>query len=216
MKYVRFQLITLGGFILLFVGAGIFDVANGIPLTPLQILWVNFAIDVLLAIGLGFDAAAPGLMRRRPRDASASIIDRALGIRLGLAALLVAALALAIVAWGENRYALTVATTMGMTTLGLMHIVAALEAREPTETIFKRYTIENRRFVQLIGAALMLSFLVTALSPLQRIFDTVALTAAQWGICLIGPIVYLAITELGKWFERHSGEGGPAPALAET
>ena len=202
MKYVRFQLITLGGFILLFVGAGIFDVANGIPLTPLQILWVNFAIDVLLAIGLGFDAAAPGLMRRRPRDASAPIIDRALGIRLGLAALLVAALALVIVAWGENRYTLTVATTMGMTTLGLMHIVAALEAREPTETIFKRYTIENRRFVQLIGAALVLSFLVTALSPLQRIFDTVALTAAQWGVCLLGPIVYLAITELGKWIER--------------
>ena len=86
MKYVRFQLITLGGFILLFVGAGIFDVANGIPLTPLQILWVNFAIDVLLAIGLGFDAPAPGLMRRKPRDASAPIIDRALGIRLGLAA----------------------------------------------------------------------------------------------------------------------------------
>ena len=216
MKYVRFQLITLGGFILLFVGAGIFDVANGIPLTPLQILWVNFAIDVLLAIGLGFDAAAPGLMRRRPRDASAPIIDRALGIRLGLSALLVAALALVIVAWGEDRYALTVATTMGMTTLGLMHIVAALEAREPTETIFKRYTIENRRFVQLIGAALVLSFLVTALSPLQRIFDTVALTAAQWGICLIGPIVYLALTELGKWLERHSGEGRPAPATAET
>ncbi len=202
MKYVRFQLITLGGFILLFVGAGIFDVANGIPLTPLQILWVNFAIDVLLAIGLGFDAAAPGLMRRRPRDASAPIIDRALGIRLGLLALLMAALALVVVAWGEHRYSLTVATTMGMTTLGLMHIVAALEAREPTETIFKRYTIENRRFVQLIGAALALSFLVTALSPLQRIFDTVALTAAQWGICLIGPIVFLAVTELGKWFER--------------
>ena len=202
MKYVRFQLITLGGFILLFVGAGIFDVANGIPLTPLQILWVNFAIDVLLAIGLGFDAAAPGLMRRRPRDASAPIIDRALGIRLGLSALLMAALALVIVAWGEHRYSLTVATTMGMTTLGLMHIVAALEAREPRETIFKRYTIENRRFVQLVGAALVLTFLVTTLSPLQRIFDTVALTAAQWGICLIGPIIYLAVTELGKWLER--------------
>ena len=87
MKYVRFQMITLGGFILLFLGAGIFDVASGIPLTPLQILWVNFAIDVLLAIGLGFDAAAPGLMRRRPRDANAPVIDRELGIRLGLAAL---------------------------------------------------------------------------------------------------------------------------------
>jgi P-type Ca2+ transporter type 2C len=205
MKYVRFQLITLGAFILLFLGAGIFDVANGVPLTPLQILWVNFAIDVLLAIGLGFDAAAPGLMRRKPRDASAPIVDRALGIRLGLAALVVSILALIVVAWGEHRYGLTVATTMGMTTLGLMHIVAALESREPTGTIFKRYTIENRRFVQLVGATLVLSLLVTTLSPLQRIFDTVPLTAAQWGICLLGPIVYLAFTELGKLAERHAG-----------
>ena len=216
MKYVRFQMITLGGFILLFLGAGIFDVAGGIPLTPLQILWVNFAIDVLLAIGLGFDAAAPGLMRRKPRDASAPVIDRELGIRLGLAALIMAVLALIVVAWGEHRYALEVATTMGMTTLGLMHIVAALEAREPGETIFKRYTIENRRFVQLVGAALVLSLLVTTLSPLQRIFDTEPLTAAQWGICLIGPLVYLAMTELGKWLNRRSGRVYHAPAPAAT
>ncbi len=85
MKYVRVQLVMLGGFILTFVGAGLFDVAGGSPLTPLQILWINFAVDVLLAIGLGFDAPVPGLMRRRPRDASAPIVDRALGTRLAVA-----------------------------------------------------------------------------------------------------------------------------------
>jgi Ca2+-transporting ATPase len=216
MKYVRIQLIELGAFILLFVGAGIFDVANGAPLTPLQILWVNFAIDVLLAVGLGFDAAAPGLMGRRPRDANAPIVDRSLAIRLGPAALVMAALTLGIVAWGDHRYDLIVATTMGLTTLSLMHIVAALEAREPTGTIFKRYTIENRRFVQLIGAALVLTFLVTSLGPLQRIFDTTSLTSAQWGICLLGPIVYLAMVELGKLIDRRRGQGHPALASAET
>ena len=102
MKYVRVQLVMLGGFILTFVGAGIFDIAGGAPLTPLQILWINFAVDVLLAIGLGFDAAAPGLMRRAPRDASAPIVDRALGIRLAIASLIMAGLALAVVAWGEG------------------------------------------------------------------------------------------------------------------
>ena len=84
-----------------------------------------------------------------------------------------------------------------------MHIVAAIEVREPTGTIFKRYTIENRRFVQLVGAALVLTFLVTALSPLQRIFDTVPLTSAQWGICLLGAIVFLAAFELGKLIDRQ-------------
>jgi P-type Ca2+ transporter type 2C len=205
MKYVRIQLIELGAFIILFVLAGAFGVAGGAPLTPLQVLWINFAIDVVLAIGLGFDAAVPGLMQRKPRDASAPIVDRPNAIRLGLLALVMATIALGVVAWGEDRYDLAIATTMGLTTLSLMHIVAALEVREPTRTIFSRYTLENRRFVQLIGVTLALTFLVTELNFLQRIFDTVSLTSSQWGLCLLGPIVYLAIAELVKLFDRHTG-----------
>jgi Ca2+-transporting ATPase len=211
MKYVRVQLIMLGGFILTFVGAGVFDVAGGAPLTPLQILWVNFAVDVVLAIGLGFDAPVPGLMQRRPRDASAPIVDRALGLRLAVASVAMATLALGVTAWGEHRYDLVVATTMGLTTLSLMHVVAALESREPTQTIFSRYTLANRRFVQLIGIALVLTFLVTALGPLQRIFDTVSLTSSQWGICLLGPLVFLALAELGKVLDRRSAATPASP-----
>jgi P-type Ca2+ transporter type 2C len=203
MKYVRVQLVMLGAFILLFVGAGIFDVAHGSPLTPLQILWINFSVDVLVAIGLGFDSPAPGLMRRKPRNADAPIVDRSLGVQLALASIVMSGLALGIVAWGEHRYSLVAATTMGLTTLSLMHIVGGMEAREPTGSVFTRYTISNRRFVQLIGAALVLTFLVTALGPLQRIFDTVALTSAQWGICLLGPLVFLAFAELGKLVLRR-------------
>jgi Ca2+-transporting ATPase len=203
MKYVRVQLIMLGGFILTFVGAGIFDIANGTPLTPLQILWINFAIDVLLAIGLGFDAAARGLMQRRPRDAGAPVVDRRLAVRLAFASVVMAGFTLLAVAWGEDRYDLAVATTMGLTTLSLIHIAAAIEVRELTGTIFDRYTISNRRFVQLIGAALVLTFLVTELGPLQRIFDTVSLTSSQWAICLLGPIVFTAVAELGKLADRR-------------
>ncbi len=69
--------------------------------------------------------------------------------------------------------------------------------------MFARYTIENRRFLQMIGAALVLTFLVTALGALQRIFGTVALTSRQWGICLLGPIALLILLELGKLADRH-------------
>jgi Ca2+-transporting ATPase len=193
----------LGGFILTFVGAAIFDIAGGAPLTPLQILYINFAVDVLLAIGLGFDAPAPGLMERPPRDASAPIVSRALGIRLGVASLIMAALTLGVVSWGEHEYTLVVATTMGLTTLSLLHIVAALETRESEGSVFSHYTIANPRFVKLIGAALVLVFLVTSVRPLQRIFDTVSLTTRQWGICLLATLVYLAAIELGKLLERR-------------
>jgi Ca2+-transporting ATPase len=203
MKYVRVQLVMLGGFILTFLGAAIFDIAGGAPLTPLQILWVNFAIDLFLAVGLGFDASVPGLMRRRPRDAAAPIVSRGLAVRLTLASIFMAGLALGVVAWGEARYSLVIATTMGLTTLSLMHVVAALEAREPKGTVFARYTIENGRFLQMIGAAVVLTFLVTALGALQRIFGTVGLTSRQWGICLLGPIALLLLLELGKLVDRH-------------
>jgi Ca2+-transporting ATPase len=205
MKYVRVQLVMLGGFILTFLGAAIFDIAGGAPLTPLQILWVNFAIDLFLAVGLGFDAPVPGLMRRAPRDAAAPIVSRGLAARLTLVSVFMAGLALGVVAWGEARYSLIIATTMGLTTLSLMHVVAALEAREPKGTVFARYTIENGRFLQMIGAALLLTFLVTALGALQRIFGTTALTSRQWGICLLGPIALFLLLELGKVADRRFG-----------
>jgi P-type Ca2+ transporter type 2C len=202
----------LGGYILTFLGAAIFDIANGAPLAPLQILWVNFAIDLFLAVGLGFDAPIPGLMRRPPRDAAARIVSGGLAARLTRASLLMSGPTLAVVAWGEDRYTLTVATTMGLTTLSLMHVAAALEAREPKGTVFARYTIENGRFLQMIGAAVLLTFLVTALEPLQRIFGTASLTSGQWGICLLGPVALLALLELGKLIDRHASR--PQPALA--
>ena len=203
----------LGGFILTFVGAGPFDIAGGAPLTPLQILWINFAVDVVLAIGLGFDAAAPGLMKRRPRDAAAPVVTRALGIRLALASLVMAALALGVVAVGENRYDLIMATTMGLTTLSLMHIAAALEPRADGNDLQPLHDREPT-VQQLIAVALVLTFLVTALSPFQRIFDTVSLTSSQWGICLLGPLVFLAFAELGKLLDRRRFAGMPLPVSA--
>jgi Ca2+-transporting ATPase len=205
MKYIRVQMIMLAGFILLFVGAGIFTIANGTPLLPLQILWINFAIDVLLAFGLGFDAATPGLMQRRPRAPDQPVITPALGVRLGIAGLLIAIGTLAVVAWAEDRHGLAVATTMGLTTISLLHIVAALEWRDPYRTIFTPDTFANGRFNKLMLTALALTFLVTTIDGLQRIFDTVDLDGDQWRVCFIAVAGYLVLAEVGKLILRHVG-----------
>jgi Ca2+-transporting ATPase len=62
----------------------------------------------------------------------------------------------------------------------------------------------------------VLTFLVTALSPLQRIFDTVALTSSQWGMCLLAALVFLTFVELGKLFERRSDQDEPTVAPVEA
>ena len=203
MKYIRVQMIMLAGFILLFLGAGIFEIADGQPLLPLQILWINFAIDVLLAFGLGFDAATPGLMQRRPRSPVEPVIAPALGVRLGFAGLLIAVGTLVVVAWGEDRYDLAVATTMGLTTISLLHIVAALEWRDPYRSIFHLDTFANGRFNLLMLTALALTFLATTIDGLNVILDTVELDGDQWRVCLIAVLGYLALAELGKLILRR-------------
>ena len=203
MKYVRVQLIMLAGFILTFVGAGIFTIANGAPLLPLQILWINFAIDVLLAFGLGFDAASPGLMQRRPRPPDQPIVVPSLGARLGFAGLLLAIGTLSVVAWAEHKYGLAVATTMGLTTISLLHIVAALEWRDPLRSVFHRETLANRRFNLLVLTALVLTFLVTTIDGLQRIFDTVDLSGPQWRVCFLAVLGYFVLAEIGKLILRR-------------
>ena len=61
LKYLRFQMSTLVAYIAIFIGAGIFGIADGAPLNPLQILWLNMVVDIPIAIALGFDQPARGL-----------------------------------------------------------------------------------------------------------------------------------------------------------
>ena len=202
MKYVRFQMVVLVGFILTFVGAGVFTIADGVPLSPLQILWVNFAIDVVLAIGLGFDAAGEGLMRRRPRSPDAPVLGRALGAHLGLDGLLIAVATLLVVAWAEPRYGLLVATTMGLTTAALTHVVAAATWRDRRRSVVSHETVANGRFVTLVLVVLGLTVLVTSLPILQRLFGTTDLNPGQWGACLLGAVGYLVCSEVVRAVAR--------------
>ncbi len=82
LKYLRFQMSTLVAYIAIFIGAGIVGIAAGAPLNPLQILWLNMVVDIPLAIALGFDQPARGLMARPPRPVGAPVLSRNNWIRL--------------------------------------------------------------------------------------------------------------------------------------
>jgi P-type Ca2+ transporter type 2C len=214
MKYVRFQIVVLIGYIALFVLAGIFDVADGIPLNPLQVLWINFAIDVILAIGLGFDAPTPGIMERKPRSADAPVVTKPLGVRLGTAGILLAVVTLIVVAYGDHQYSLEVALTMGLVTLSLLHVITAIETRNPEHSALGMDTVSNPRFNQMILASLVLTLLVTELSFLQKIFDTTSLNSAQWGICLLAALVTAVVTEVAKFVLRRTGWASTTPEVS--
>src|SRR5207344_2826981 len=70
MRYIRFQMASLFGFIATFLGASIFNILGGVPFLPLQTLWINFTVTVFQAVGLGYSKPRVGLMDDppRPRD----------------------------------------------------------------------------------------------------------------------------------------------------
>jgi magnesium-transporting ATPase (P-type) len=60
-----------------------------LPLTPVQILWVNMVVAVTLALALAFEPAEPGVMARPPRKPGAPIMDSGMLWRVGFVSLLI-------------------------------------------------------------------------------------------------------------------------------
>lgn len=60
-----------------------------LPLTPVQILWVNMVVAVTLALALAFEPAEPGVMQRPPRKPGAPIMDRLMLMRVAFVSLLI-------------------------------------------------------------------------------------------------------------------------------
>jgi len=205
MKYLRFQMASLVAFIAVFLGAAIFNIANGTPLDPLQILWLNFAIDIPLAIALGFDIPTPGLMARKPRPLNAPVFTRMQWLRITMQGLIMTIGVLSIYQIAEDDKGAAIAATMLLTALSLFHVVTALCVRDERGTIFNRAAMPHGRQLRLIGMSLLLTLLATELGFLQRIFSTVSLTLREWLVCIAVALSLLVVEEVIKFFLRRRG-----------
>ena len=210
LKYLRFQMSTLIAYIAIFIGAGIFDIAGGIPLDPLQIIWLNFVIDVPIAIALGFDEPTGGLMERSPRPVGAPVLSSTNWVRLCVQGAVMTVGTLVAYQIGEANFSLAVASAMLLSTLSLYHIAAGLLARDQVNTIFRRDFVPGAAQLRRYGLALAATILVTEIGFLQRIFSMVDLTLGQWGICLGIALTLVVVEELIKVFLRRQRRGDGA------
>ncbi len=94
-RYIRFQMACLFGFIGTFLGASIFGILGGVPFLPLQTLWINFTVDIFQAIGLGYGKQREGLMEEAPRPKDQKILPAPLFLWLAFIGLVMAAITLA-------------------------------------------------------------------------------------------------------------------------
>jgi Ca2+-transporting ATPase len=194
LKYLRFQMATLVAYIATFIGAGIFGIAGGVPLTPLQILWINMVIDIPIAVALGFDEPTSGVMGRPPRPVGAPVLSRADWVRLCVQGLVMTVGALVAYQIGDAQGGPEVGATMLLTALSLSHLAVGLLARDQRNTIFSRAAIPGPTQLRRYGIALLAIIAVTTIGLLERIFGTVELSFSQWSIC-IGLAASLVVVE---------------------
>jgi P-type Ca2+ transporter type 2C len=194
---------TLVAYIAVFLAAGVFNIAAGAPLNPLQILWLNMVVDIPIAIALGFDEPTEGLMRRQPRPVGAPVLSRTDWIRLCIQGAVMTVGALVAYQIGDAAGGTVVAATALLTTLSFFHLAAGLLSRDQVNTIFDRAAIPSSTQLRRYGLSLLAIFVITALDPLQGLFGTTELSFSLWTTCIGIALSLLVIEELIKLALRY-------------
>jgi len=218
-NFIRFQMASLVAFIAAYLGAAFFVIAGGVPFSTSVVLWINFLVTVPVAMALGFDKPAAGLMERKPRPLSQPVLTRSQWVRIAFLGLLMAAGTLILEAVAAPAGAAMVAT-IGFVVFSLFSIVVGLSCRNETHSAFNRDIFSDRNQLMLYGLALLLTFLPTELGFMQRILGTTSLSGNQWLICIVFAFALLLVDEVIKFFMRRRRSQGvpsvaaPAPAQA--
>jgi len=214
-KYIFFQMGSLVGMIVMFLSASIFNIAAGVPLLPLQTLWVNFTTQVFQAVGLGYGKADPDVMSRRPRRSDEPLLTGRALSWLSVVGLVIAAATLAVLWWGDREYGVDVGRTMCLTAFSILSLVFSFTVRSDVRSVFSRDTLDDRRFVLASGMSVAAIVAGTELGLLQRILHTEHLNLTQWLICVAAGLAVVVVTELRKAVLRRRGQrGAPQAATA--
>jgi len=203
-KYIRFVLILLVVFVLTFLGAAVFDIAAGQPFNPAQVLWIHFVVNAAFGFALGFDLETPGLMRRTPRPRGESVLTTPLMVTVGLVGVAITIGLLSMIQLGTSRFDSTeIGISIAFTAFALSLVVAALECRSVTGTVFTLDTFASRQMNRAVVAELVLAVLVTQMDALRRLLGTTELSAGQFAWAVLPALALLALWELGKLVVRR-------------
>ena len=201
--YVRYQMTQLLALVMLFVAASVFNIADGVALTPLMVLYLLFFATAAGVVVIAVDPGDPDVMDRPPRDPKLPIANRAAVISwiVYAAALFVAAfLPLVIGPDDPKPDAASVAMTMTFAVMGLGTVFNALtNRREPASGLAP--PILRALAISLVPVLLIV--LATELPGLQRGLLTEPLTGRQWFACLGLAAVLPLVIEGRKWLLRR-------------
>jgi magnesium-transporting ATPase (P-type) len=178
-----------------------------LPITPVQILWVNMITAVTLALALAFEPAEADIMRRRPRNPAEALLSPFLVWRILFVTSLLTAGGLGLFLWQTAEGAsLAAARTAAVNALVMGEIVYLFNCRRLTASALNLGSLRGNRYVWITTAILLLfQGLFTYLPLMQRLFGTAGLDAAAWaGILLFGLALFLVVEVEKRLISHHN------------
>jgi magnesium-transporting ATPase (P-type) len=208
-KSILFILPTNGGQALTILGAVL--LGRELPITPVQILWVNMVTAVTLGLSLAFEPPEAGVMRRPPRDPAAPLLSRFLAFRIAFVSLILVAGTFGLFLWERlNGASLPVAQTVAVNTLVTFEVFYLLNTRRIHDAVRTAGDLVGNRYVlYAIATVAALQLLFTYVPVFQHLFGTTALDATTWVRILAVAATVFPLVEAEKALLRRFG---PAPA----
>lgn len=211
-KTILYILPTNGGQALTVIAALLLGYT--LPMTPVQILWVNMVTAVTLAIALAFEPAESDVMDRPARSPRQPILTRYGLWRIGLVSFLMVAGALGLFAYDLVAGApIEEARTAAVNTIVVIEIFYLFNARFLRASSLSWHALIGSRPVLIaIALVLILQSAFTYLPIMQALFGTSGLDALMWlRIVIVGFAVFLLI-EVEKILMRRFDRGNRVPA----
>jgi magnesium-transporting ATPase (P-type) len=204
-KSILFILPTSGGEALTIVAAIL--IGSLLPITPVQILWVNMVTAITLSLALAFEPAEPDVMRRPPRRPDEPILSRFLMWRIGFVSLIFLAGVFGIFLWAQAAgLSVEMARTLAVNALVVLEIFYLFNVRYlgmPSLTL--RGVFGTRAVLTAVGVVSALQLLFTYAPFMQALFQTRPLTIAQSLLVIAVGVAAFAIIELEKAIHHRLG-----------
>ena len=177
-----------------------------LPITPVQILWVNMVTAVTLALALAFERPEPEAMRQPPRNPNEPLLTRFMLWRIGFVTVLLVAGSLGLFLWElERDMPLDVARTAAINALVMGEIFYLFNCRRLTAPVVGWSGVTGNRAVLIaIAILIVLQGLFTYLPLLQTLFATTPLDLAAWGRIIVFGIVVYSVVEIEKALIRRN------------
>lgn len=204
-KYLMYLLSSNVGEIGLMAGATLAGLP--LPLSAIQILYVNLATDGLPALALAVDPPERDLMLRPPRGHRTGIFTRPVVMLMLVGGLWSAIINLSLFVWALNSgRSIQEAMTMTFVSLVLIQFFKAYNFRSDRHSVLRRPFANKWLNIAIIWELFMLG-LILYVPLLERAFGTFGLPLRDWLIIVAAALTVSPILELAKWMERRGWFG---------